>query len=185
MRFFSFICFLTFSYSLALCQNINLKANLSGTYRITTDDRNQEMIDVTAGVFIKLNVSDTLEIEFEENEKTIKYRFSAVEFKENDSLNLDFIHYYDIDTVKFSSSCIDGSKAKSKVTFIEKNKGYQTVDELPERITIKLINRDLVLKKVIETYMGVVHGSGRKSRKKWGFSQNTFSRSVTYLISTE
>lgn len=107
---------------MALCQNINLKANLSGTYRITTDDRNQEMIDVRAGVFIKLNVSDTLEIEFEENEKTIKSRFSAVEFKENDSLNLDFIHYYDIDTVKFSSSCIDGSKAKSKVTFIEKTK---------------------------------------------------------------
>ncbi|MFT6243992.1 MAG: hypothetical protein ACJA0U_001820 [Salibacteraceae bacterium] len=76
-------------------------------------------------------------------------------------------------------------ESKIKGDIYRKNKGYQTVDELPERITIKLINRDLVLKKVIETYMGVVHGSGRKSRKKWGFSQNTFSRSVTYLISTE
>lgn len=185
MRIISLTYFTLFFSLAGICQTINLKSNLSGAHRITYDESDQENIDLTADVFYKLNVSDTLEIEFNDNNSTIIFKFYNVEFHENDTLFLDFIHYYNVDTVNYSSSCIDGTNSESKTTYRETNKGFKTMNELPDSIAVKLSNRELICKKIIRPFVIVETGSGKKLGKRWGYSKSTHTKDVIYSFSNE
>lgn len=172
---------LLFSWSNS--QTINLKLNLSGNYFVSCDGIYHELTETNKNKYYeldKLNICDTVEIEYSENDWTIKYRFSNIKFEENDTLSLDFIHYNSLDSVQYSSSCLDGTEAETNITFKERNKGAKSINELPDNVVVKLGNKELMLFKSVESYLTIESGNGMKSKKKWGYTKTTFSNLVFY-----
>ena len=179
MKLITIICYFIIS-SNVFGQIINFQTNLSGKYILTCNEANQEHIEISSNVYTKINICDTFEIEYAENDATVIYRFYNVEYSENDTISLDFIQYYRADTINYSSACIDGSESISKTDILELNKERKPIDQLPDKIFIKLNSNELVLIKKEEEFILVNTGNGKKYGKKWGFSKSTISKKVIY-----
>lgn len=184
MKLINIICFILLS-SGAFSQNINLRTNLSGKYKVSCNEIKQEFFEASSSNSTNINICDTLEIEYAENEATVKYRFYNVEFSENDTLILDFIQYYSVDTINYSSGCLDGTESISTIEIQEINKECKPIIILPEKIIIKLNSSELVLIKMVEDVIIVETGNGQKSGKKWGYSKTTISKNVIYSFSNK
>lgn len=183
MRLITLIYFSLFFISLSISQNVSLKFNLPGNYYVGCNGIYHDLLNAKENKYYKaqkLNTCDTLEIEYGENTWTIKFRLNDIQFKENDTLSLNFIQYNIIDTINFQSSCIDGTEEKSNVTFKERNKGKISINDLPDKLTIKIGEKELVLSKSVESAMTIETGNGMKSRKKWGYTKTTLSDFVFY-----
>ena len=161
-------------------QIANLKCNLSGKYLLICNDLDEEIIETSSNTVTKINLCDTFEIEFIDNESTIIYRFCNVQFSENDTISLNFIHYYRADTINYVSGCIDGTESKSTIEIIEFNKESQPINQLPEKISIKINSKELDLKRKQEEFVSVNSGNGKKFGKNWGYSKKTFSKRIIY-----
>ena len=180
MRTIIFIFFVFTICSYSFGQNLNFRPNLSGKLRITYNDVDQEIIDALADTLYNIILTDTVEIQFDENQSTIVFRFCNAGFKYNDTLNLDFIQYHSVDTINFSASCIDGSHSENKESYVERNKGFIEVDELPESIDVLLNSGKIKLLRSVDSTLEVTSGNGKKLGKRWGFHKTTKSKHVIY-----
>lgn len=173
------ICFILLS-SGAFSQNINLRTNLSGQYSVSCNKIKQEFFEASSSNSTNINICDTFEIEYVENSATVKFRFYNLEFSENDTLILDFIQYNSVDTINYSSGCIDGTESISTIEIQEINKKCKPIIMLPEKTIIQLNSNELVLTKMVEDGILIETGNGQKSGKKWGYSKTTISKNVIY-----
>lgn len=110
----------------------------------------------------------------------IIYRFSNVEFSENDSISLEFIKYYSADTINFTSGCIDGTESKSNSQIFELNSDCHPIIQLPEKIFIQLNGNEIVMTKQVVNEIIVNSGHGKKFEKNWGVLKTTFTKQVIY-----
>ncbi len=175
-----YILFLSILSTNSISQLINLKTNLTGKFILTCNETDQEFIELSSENFSKINICDSFEIEYNENEACIKYKFFNIDFSTNDSLSLNFFNYFMVDTIYTTSSCIDGTLSINNKELIEKNKGAIIIENLPEKIYIDFNNMKLEFTKKIEEIMLISSGNGIKFGKQWGYSKNTISRRVTY-----
>lgn len=167
--------------SKAFGQMIYLHTNLSGHYRITCNDESQEYLELDSLNYTRIKSCDNLEIQYADNDATIIYLLSDLIFSENDTLSLEFIHYYRADTLYHSSGCLDGTNSNNHHEVQELNKNCKTREELPSEIKIQLNSTEVILFKKEEEFISFSNGSGMKNGKKWGFTSSEKSSSVKYI----
>ena len=167
--------------SKAFGQMIYLHTNLSGHYRITCNDESQEFIEVDSLNYKRIKSCENLEIQYTDNDATIIYLLSDLIFSENDTLSLEFIHYYRADTLYHSSGCLDGTNSNNHHEVQELNKNCKTIEELPNEIKIQLNCTEIILFKKEEEFISFSNGSGLKAGRKWGFTSTKRCKLVKYI----
>lgn len=147
---------------------------------ISCNELTEEYLNLTSNSYTKIPLCQYMEIVYTENKASVIYRFQNITFEENDSISLDFIQYKTSDSIHFTSGCLDGTMNQKFTKIKEFNSDFIPIEQLPEKIHVKLNQSELIFVKEVIQEIQFSTGKGLKEEKKWGFIESTFTRSVIY-----